>query len=1049
MRSVTLFENNIQDVEKILGGAIDAMTFKVTKEVTIGGLTLHAGDVFEKEIAIGKGEEKISLEELKDLRMAMDMKLFPVKLMFKVSGGGSIDWNGWDKLSGGSTTLSVTLLKSSIRQDLTMLIGALSQDFKVTTSIKIGGLALLPGDTLQLQGSLAGITSREAILTRLEGLAMSKGSVSISFVRGGSLTTQSTVLVTVSKQDLLTLMKFLNFKFVITREITIGGVLLRVGDRLDLSGSLSWVKSVEDLLRVKGGTTLTFIQLSGGSVTTVVTGGSTSRTTTKIVEQALKETSGQLTSITSGGGGGVTTEINIAQSGCCSKFPGLRVEIDALRLLVDKEAAWVRQELVVPGPPGLPGDTCRAGRDVAGAPGLPGEDGPDGLPGPPGKDGMPGNAGADGMPGLPGLRGIPGVPGLDGLRGPPGTRGADGTPGLAGMQGAIGFPGKPGSPGTPGTPGKPGKPGVPGEDAPEGDHSEVRQTIKMTRLGLKELKAQIKKLKQEHAEKENEPPNWTKKQVIEMIKLQFAQLKQEQKMEMVKDFRFRKEEVLVDIGNCECEGGEVGSPGPKGLHGSTGLPGMAGATGGKGAPGKDGAHGAPGGVGLRGPVGAPGEPGLAGDPGKPGAYGQPGEEGRPGRKGPDGSRGRQGTSGPTGATGTPGPPGFPGLEGKPGTVGASGTPGIAGSDGAVGSPGGRGLPGAHQANAGAPGPAGPPGLSGRSGRDGNRGPPGPPGQVAADGLPGPMGMPGVAGADGKNAEMGMPGMPGPSGRDGSPGKAGKDGPPGGEGEPGPPGGDGNPGLPGASEPGPPGPEGAPGPPGADGESEEIGELQGANDKSKQQMQRIIALLQEVSVSQQTLEQRIETTRVIQEDSSKEYLGLIEELKTDALEEAEHVAKAHCEATAGAKNHNSCCEDCTKSPWRVPSKASCREAGCSHGCGYELTTCDEDGKLMDPCHFPFEHGGKSHDVCITDSPFGPTKHPWCKTRKGDIALCDCPVIKCSCPAGSTLDAGGRTCSGVSLAEYAPLGLAQLPAPAEAPRGRGAEASLLQQMSSLLR
>lgn len=216
------------------------------------------------------------------------------------------------------------------------------------------------------------------------------------------------------------------------------------------------------------------------------------------------------------------------------------------------------------------------------------------------------------------------------------------------------------------------------------------------------------------------------------------------------------------------------------------------------------------------------------------------------------------------------------------------------------------------------------------------------------------------------------------------------------------------------------------------------------------MQKIIALLQEVSVSQQLLEERVERTRTFHLDSSKEYLGLIDELKVDALEEADVVAKMHCEKTAGAKNGNSCCEDCTKSPWRVPSEAACREGGCSHGCGYELRTCDEDGKLMKPCHFPFEHGGKSHNTCIKDSPFGPTKHPWCKTKDGDVALCDCPVIQCSCPKGSKLGSDGKTCSGLLLAEYAPLGLAQLPAAANTPQAQNEKpGSLLQQMSSLLR
>jgi len=256
--------------------------------------------------------------------------------------------------------------------------------------------------------------------------------------------------------------------------------------------------------------------------------------------------------------------------------------------------------------------------------------------------------------------------------------------------------------------------------------------------------------------------------------------------------------------------------------------------------------------------------------------------------------------------------------------------------------------------------------------------------------------------------------------------------------------------------GPPGPVGPPGPPGPDGESEEMGELQGAADKSKGQMQKIIQLMQEISTSQQLLEQRVEKTKVVQEDSSKEYIHLLEELKIEALEEAELVSKAHCEKTAGAKPQNTCCEDCTKAPFRVPPKSLCREVGCSHGCAYELTTCDEKGRQTEPCHFPFDLDGQPQTTCVKDSPFGPTKHPWCKTKKGDIALCDCPVAKCTCPQGATLGSDGLTCSGSLLqlpgTEYSPLGLTQLPGSAQdeehAPAPSPA-ASLLQSMTSLLR
>merc|ERR1719463_709004 len=70
------------------------------------------------------------------------------------------------------------------------------------------------------------------------------------------------------------------------------------------------------------------------------------------------------------------------------------------------------------------------------------------------------------------------------------------------------------------------------------------------------------------------------------------------------------------------------------------------------------------------------------------------------------------------------------------------------------------------------------------------------------------------------------------------------------------------------------------------------ELETAIDKTKDQMKRIIAIMQEVSFSQQVIEQRVQKTQVIQEDSSAEYVGLLEEVKVETLQEAEFVAQQH-------------------------------------------------------------------------------------------------------------------------------------------------------------
>merc|ERR1719487_3207942 len=273
--------------------------------------------------------------------------------------------------------------------------------------------------------------------------------------------------------------------------------------------------------------------------------------------------------------------------------------------------------------------------------------------------------------------------------------------------------------------------------------------------------------------------------------------------------------------------------------------------------------------------------------------------------------------------------------------------------------------------------------------------------------------------------MGMPGPPGSFGRDGGAGKGGKDGPPGPEGEPGKAGRDGAPGPQGVAVEGPPGPPGLPGPPGAEGVSEDLALLGGQIDAAKGQMGTIIELLSEISESQQVIEERVSGQQTIQIDSKAEYLLLMDQLKTEALEEAEEVAKAHCQKRGNASSGSDCCADCTKPEFRVPPAEMCRAAGCSSGCGYAMSTCDAKGAELGPCDFPFVFGGKSHRACIKESPYGVTKRPWCKTKGDKVAFCDCPKVVCTCPPGATLSDDGK-CSGALLQEaFTPLGLSQLP------------------------
>merc|ERR550537_283351 len=145
------------------------------------------------------------------------------------------------------------------------------------------------------------------------------------------------------------------------------------------------------------------------------------------------------------------------------------------------------------------------------------------------------------------------------------------------------------------------------------------------------------------------------------------------------------------------------------------------------------------------------------------------------------------------------------------------------------------------------------------------------------------------------------------------------------------------------------------------------------------MGTIIELMSEISESQQLIEQRVSGTQEIQIDSKAEYLILMDQLKTEALQEAEEVAKAHCQKRGNATNGNDCCADCTKPRFRVPPVDMCLAAGCSSGCGYAMSTCDAKGAELGPCSFPFEFGGTSHRTCIKASPFGETKRPWCHTK----------------------------------------------------------------------
>jgi len=92
-----------QDLQ-LLVQSLDA-SFTLTTDVSIGGLSLHKGDVLQKEIELG-GKE-ITIEVVGDLSEILERGMKTLKLTFKCKTSGSIDW---DSLTGGSTTLKSVIL---------------------------------------------------------------------------------------------------------------------------------------------------------------------------------------------------------------------------------------------------------------------------------------------------------------------------------------------------------------------------------------------------------------------------------------------------------------------------------------------------------------------------------------------------------------------------------------------------------------------------------------------------------------------------------------------------------------------------------------------------------------------------------------------------------------------------------------------------------------------------------------------------------------------------------------------------------------------------
>lgn len=305
---------------------------------------------------------------------------------------------------------------------------------------------------------------------------------------------------------------------------------------------------------------------------------------------------------------------------------------------------------------------------------------------------------------------------------------------------------------------------------------------------------------------------------------------------------------------------------------------------------------------------------------------------------------------------------------------------------------------------GLPGQRGPPGeigLPGSNGLDGSPGPAGTPGKPGADGPPGPPGPEGLAGHDGTD---GQAGPPGPSGKDGNAGKDGRDGGPGHAGPPGNAGKDGVIGLAGEVGVGETGPPGPPGPAGPPGPEPDLLDLSAGQAQSDDIIQEVVELTTELTIRNNDLELEQEQEVLVADERREEIYKLFEDVHFEISQEVIEVAEETCRSDFSARA-TPCCPNCTKAEYKTPPAKVCQEHGCAGQCAYKLHTCDLHGRHLRPCKFPFVFKGAEYSECLTTSPYGETKRPWCvldveanegiDAADGDahIGFCDCTAVTC--------------------------------------------------------
>merc|ERR1719265_1945104 len=135
------------DLKLLLDGVSMGAPFELTKDLTIGGLELHAGDELLSKVVVGEEKRVVTIHEAFELMQFLEQSVTSLKLSFKCLSGSTIG-GGSSTTKSSSVTKSVTLHNMD---DLKLLLDGDTLDmasFKVTKDVTIGDLELHIGDVL-------------------------------------------------------------------------------------------------------------------------------------------------------------------------------------------------------------------------------------------------------------------------------------------------------------------------------------------------------------------------------------------------------------------------------------------------------------------------------------------------------------------------------------------------------------------------------------------------------------------------------------------------------------------------------------------------------------------------------------------------------------------------------------------------------------------------------------------------------------------------------------------------------------------------------------